>query len=493
MQGIAGAYLPAVSIDRSASKPLHSQLYEAYRDAIESQRLLPGQQAPSTRELASLLGLSRTPILSAYSQLIAEGYFESRPGTGTYVGLSLPERLINVALVRRPTLRNHLRDRTVSKRSEVFTKLQNADRPLGWGAFNVGQLALDHFPFRIWSNLVNRHCRKIRVSLLHLSDPAGSLEFRKTLSIYLRTTRAVDCEPEQILITSGASQQALEIAANVLLEPGDRVWMEDPGYHRAWQPFRLAGCQLIPVPVDEEGLSVAVGIKQCRKARAVYATPSHQFPLGVAMTMPRRLELLDWAQSTGAWIIEDDYDSAYRYGHLPIPCLQGVDRNLRVIHVGTFSRTLFPSLRLGYLVVPADLVDRFVAVRQAMDICPSHLYQAVVNDLIGEGYLARHIRCMRTLYGTRRAALIEALEEQFDGRVKVVGGDAGLHLVAELPSRLQDVEISERAARRKLWLWPLSSCFLSPKRRQGLILGFGGTATKDIPNEVQRLRETVHF
>jgi len=354
----------------------------------------------------------------------------------------------------------------------------------------VGQVALENFPFAVWSKLVMRHSRRVRISSLHFSDPMGSADFRESIAAYLRTARAVNCEASQIMIVSG-SQQALEISARVLLDPGNAVWVEEPGYRLAQQVLKMAGCQLIPVSVDNEGLDVADGMKQCPKARAAYVTPSHQFPLGVTMSASRRLQLLDWAQRTGSWIIEDDYDSEYRYANMPIASLQGLDRNSRVIYIGTFSKTLFPSLRIGFLAIPADLVDRFVAVRHAMDVYPAHLHQAVLTDFINQGHFSRHIRRTRQIYSERRNVLVEAIANEFGSGFQVLGADAGMHLVTVLPGRLQDREISERAAQDNLWLWPLSPCYLTKNPRQGLILGFGSTAAHEIPNRVRQMRKVL--
>jgi len=226
----------------------------------------------------------------------------------------------------------------------------------GRGAFSVSQLAFDHFPLQLWSGLMTRHCRNVRVNALHYVDPMGSEPLREAIATYLRTARAVRCEARQIMIVNG-SQQALEIAARTLLDPGDRVWIEDPGYRMARYVFMMARGQLVPVPVDEEGLVVATGVKRARNARAAFVTPSHQFPLGVTMSASRRLQLLEWAHRSGSWIIEDDYDSEYRYASRPVASLQGLDADFRVIYIGTFSKVLFPAMRLGYMVIPPDLVE----------------------------------------------------------------------------------------------------------------------------------------
>lgn len=489
MRKVAHTITPIIAVDRRAAKPLHRQIYDAYRGAISGRNLGAGQQVPSTRALASELGISRIPVLNAYSQLLAEGYFESRSGSGTFVSSAMPEHPASFANRGAPA-KVRRGPRPVSQRAMLLPRFKPAPWLSGWGAFTVAQLAVDHFPFRIWSNLVMKHSRHVRISSLHFTNPMGSEDFRETIAAYLRTARAVNCEARQIIVVSG-SQQALEISARVLLDPGNPVWVEEPGYRLAQQVLKMAGCRMIPVPVDDQGLNVAAGIEQCRNARAAYVTPSHQFPLGVTMSASRRIQLLDWAQSSGSWIIEDDYDSEYRYAEMPIASLQGLDRNSRVIYIGTFSKTLFPSLRIGYMVIPPDLVDRFVAVRHAMDVYPPHLYQAVLGDFINQGHFSRHIRKTRLVYGDRRKVLVEAIRQEFGSRLEIVGANAGIHLVTTLPKPLVDREISVRAARENLWLWPLSPCYLSKNSRQGFILGFGSTTAREIPNRVRLMREVI--
>jgi len=263
--------------------------------------------------------------------------------------------------------------------------------------------------------------------------------------------------------------------------------MEEPGYWLARNVFTGAGCRLVPVPVDGEGVDVRAGIERCRNPKAAYVTPSHQYPLGVTMSASRRLQLLDWA-SSGAWIIEDDYDSEYRYDRSPIASLQGLDSGSRVIYVGTFSKVLFPSLRLGYMVVPPDLVDHFVAVRSSMDIAPPYPYQAVLRDFMRDGHFARHVRRMRSLYSERRHVLVETLRKEFQPPPEVVGAEAGMHLTIVTSKQINDREISTKAAQEKLWLWPLSPCYITRPARQGFILGFGNTPIEAIPSAVGRLR-----
>jgi GntR family transcriptional regulator / MocR family aminotransferase len=485
-----------IAVDRKAAKALHTQIYDAYRTAIVTGSLRPRQRIPSTRVLATELGVSRFPVLNAYAQLLAEGYFESRVGAGTVVSSLLPEQLTSSG----PTSSGPTRSAPAkaqfaapgsgARRVARHPNLRRFQR-FPWfqrqGAFGVGQVAFNQFPLHIWSKLVARRCRNMKAESFQYGDRTGFRLLRETLASYLRTARSLHCEAAQVMIVAG-SQQALEISARVLLEPGSSVWVEQPGYRLAQDAFVLNGCNLVPVPIDEEGLDVAAGIRRCPEARAALVTPSHQYPLGVTMSASRRFQLLEWAQAMGSWIIEDDYDSEYRYESLPIASLQGLDASARVIYVGTFSKVLFPALRLGYLVIPPDLIEAFLTVRWAMDLGPPSFYQEVLADFIGEGHFARHIRRMRVLYRERRSALVDSIREELGTMVEVLGGEAGMHLTVTLPNQIHDLEIAERAARENLWLWPLSPNYLGEATRSGFVLGFGGTEVAEIPGAVRKLR-----
>jgi len=490
MRKFAGAISPVIAVDRHSTRPMYQQIYDACRAAIIAHNLSSGQQIPSTRALATELGISRIPILDAYAQLIAEGYFETRPGAGTFVSSSLPAPA--TARANEKPGRNEAREvvRPASRRSAPLPRREEEPWLYGSGPFTLGQLALDHFPARTWAALLAKHARRASASALNYGDPMGLHDLREAIAAYLKTARAVQCEARQVMVVSG-SQQALLVCASVLLDYGDRAWIEEPGYTLMRSALTLAGVEPCPVPVDGEGLDVAAGIRGCRRARAAWVTPSHQFPLGVTMSASRRLQLLEWARTTGGWIVEDDYDSEYRYDSMPIASLQGLDRDSCVVYVGTFSKTLFPSLRLGYVVVPPDLAGRFAAARRATDLCPAHLHQAALAEFIRDGHFARHIRRTRQVYSKRRRALVDALENEFGGRLEIVGAEAGLHLTLLLPKDMDDRRISARAADRGLWLWPLSSTYLGKPVRQGLILGFGNTRTAEMAGAVARLREAI--
>lgn len=484
--------LPAIALDRKSKTPLYRQIYEGYRTAIVERRLRPGQRMPSTRGLAEELGLSRIPVLNAFEQLIAEGYLDARTGAGTYVSSALP-----------PEARTARGDSTEGERtqgvkrgrqrkvSKVAGRLPSSQPWLkGVGAFAIGHAAIDHFPYATWTRLLSRHAHHLTARLLRYGPALGSPPFREAVADYLRTTRAMHCEADQIMVVSG-SQQALAISARALLDPGDEIWAENPGYHGGRAALELAGAKVVPVPVDEEGLDVAAGIARAPKARAALVTPSHQYPLGATMSASRRLQLLNWASERGAWIIEDDYDSEYRYESLPLGALQGLDRDHRVIYIGTFSKVLFPALRLGYLVIPKDLVETFSNVRRSMDICPPAFMQAVLTDFLREGHFALHIRRMRRRYRERRTALVDAIRTTLGEEFRVVGEQAGMHLVVELPAGLSDRAVAKAAAEVELWTMPLSWCYAGRSRRQGLVLGYGGSTVPEIRAGVRRLNDVV--
>jgi GntR family transcriptional regulator / MocR family aminotransferase len=490
MKRVAASFLPPITLDPAKTIPMYRQLYEWFRRAILAGQLRPAQRVPSTRNLAAELGISRIPVSSAYEQLHAEGYFETFVGAGTCVASSIPDDALKPAggespgtspPVSRGKARRRISRRVTSMLLPPQSWLDNL------GAFRVSLPALEHFPMDSWSRLVHRHLRGQTRRLMAYNDAMGNLAFREAIAEYLGAVRAVRCEPSQILVTTG-SQQGLQLSAQVLLDSNDRVWIEEPGYHGARHALRMAGARLVPVGVDDEGLDVRQGIRRDPQARAVYITPSHQYPLGMTMSATRRMLLLNWAARSGAWIIEDDYDSEYRFGGRPIASLQSLDSGARVIYVGTFNKVMFPALRLGYLVVPKDLVRAFSAARDATDVFSSTLYQAVMTDFIREGHFARHIRRMRILYMQRRTGLVEAIHKQLGEKLEVIGSEAGMHLVALFGRGVSDLAVARKAAQMGVSAMPLSACYLKPPVRGGLILGYGGTDTQQINEGIAKLR-----
>jgi GntR family transcriptional regulator / MocR family aminotransferase len=493
MKRLSSTFSPPISIDSGDKRPIYRQLNDWFRAAIAEGRMRPGQRLPSTRGLAAELQVSRISVFNAYGQLQSEGYLETFAGSGTCVARAIPDDVFRPAVLLRRAPQRLKRESIapkVSRRGEALSKQSLEPWLHSLGPFRVGLTALDHFPINLWSKLVARHSREQPRTIMAYGDALGFLPFREAIAAYLGTFREVRCEASQILVTSG-SQQALQISAQALLDTGDQLLMEEPGYPGARLAFASAGLQLLPVPVDDHGL-VTAKVKGRRQAgRAAYVTPSHQYPLGVTMSAARRMSLLKWAMDTGSWIIEDDYDSEYRFDRRPIASLQGLDMHSRVIYIGTFSKVLFPALRLGYMVVPKDLVPVFAAVRDALDVFSPTLYQAVLADFIREGHFARHIRRMRMLYMERRKTLVNSIRNHMSGLVEVIGDESGMHLVALLPPNADDILVSKEASQNGISVMPLSFCYINPPNRSGLILGYGGVSPRQIRDATLKLATIV--
>jgi GntR family transcriptional regulator / MocR family aminotransferase len=461
------------AFDRRSATPFYQQIYDGYRTAILKGQLRPGERLPSTRALATELGISRLPAVYAFEQLLHEGYIEGRAGSGTFVKDSIPDELAQVAPDAPREARRPIR---------VMDRARLA--PL-----RVSLPALDKFPVRLWSRLVSKHAKQLTIEQMAYGDPAGYVPLREAVADYLRTARAVRCEADQVLIVSG-SQMALQITALSLLGRGSTVCIEEPGYPGAHAALARGGARIVPVRVDEEGIDVDALAAKGRKVRAVYVTPSHQYPLGVSMTVSRRLALLEWARRTDAWIIEDDYDSEYRYASRPLGALQGIDTASRVIYIGTFSKVLFPSLRLGYLVVPRELIDDFTRHRESIDLFSPVLEQAVLAEFLRDGHFGRHLRRMRALYEKRRDALVRGLREHAGGLMPH-NSDAGLHVSAFLPKGVDDHAVVAEAARRGVEATALSTCYFGEHPRTGLVLGFGGASERRILAACRTLGEVL--
>lgn len=486
-----GALLPTLGIDRDAATPIAVQLTCAIRDAILSGTLAPGQRLPSSRTLARDQDVSRTTAVAVYDQLTAEGLIVSRVGAGAFVSDALnanrpaPAGPVEAGEAQRQPTRLARLTRDASE--QYFTRVVHPVQPR---AFVTGTPAYEAFPVALWARLAARYWRESRGFMLGYPEPSGLMSLRKAVSAHLRANRGVMCEPEEVFIVNGA-QEAFNRIGNVLLDPGDPVWFENPGAIGARNALISAGARLVPVPIDAEGINVATGLAAAPDFRLAFVTPSHQHPTGVTMSLARRFELLRAAERAGAWIVEDDYDGEFFYSGRPLPTLKSVDTAGRVIYVGTFSKSLFPALRLGFLVAPPALAGAFDRIAGAtMQGAPTS-QQAVVASFIEEGHFASHIRRMRKLYAERQEVLLEAAAARLAGLLDVVRSESGFQTVGHLREGLEEQAVADAAAARGLIVTPIRRFCLEPVALRGLALGFSACQPREIRAGVGVLAEIL--
>ena len=475
------ATLVSVALDPGAGPALYVQLFEQARDLILAGRLKPRQRLPSTRALAQDLGVSRTTTLAAYEQLMSEGYIEGRAGSGIYVASELPEDLLSArGRASDPSTSPHLTD-----------PAPQPDIPLRTGmAFDGGMPETRGFPFAEWSRQLGRSWRNPSQDMLHVVDPAGHLPLRQAIADYLEDMRGLACVPEQIFITASAAQ-SIALVARTLLGAGDKVLVEDPCYPAARRALVDAGADVAAVPVDADGFAPERIPGPALDARAAFVTPSRHYPLGMTMPLARRLDLLNWAERARGWIIEDDYDSEYRYVGRPLSALMSLDRSNRVIYLGSFSKIMFRSLRLGYVVAPAVLVPDIRATLDGFGPTASALAQPALAGFMASGHLAAHIRRMRRLYADRQQALTRALETTLAGFLTAPRQNAGMHVPAyfteALAAKTSDVDAAQAAADAGIVVSPLSVHYVSAPARQGFLMGFTGFDEQEIADGAERL------
>lgn len=458
-------------LERDGTEPVYRQLQALLLTAVLQGRLPAASRMPSSRLLATELGLARNTVVEVYEHLIAQGCLLARHGSGTFVADLSADRMISAHAPRGGTPDAAGRAPRLSRRGKVLVA-EAGFSSRQWGAFMPGVPDVTEFPARVWTRLHNRHWRRTPPEQLSYAPGGGLPALRAALAEHLRSARSVQCEPEQVIVTTG-THQSVDLAARLLTDPGDRVWLEEPCYWGVRSTLKSLGLKLRPVPVDAEGLQWRAGRTPPPVPRLVLATPSHQYPLGMVMSLPRRQALLAYCRQHGSWVLEDDYDSEFRYGTRPIACLQGLDGGQRVLYVGSFSKTLFPGLRLGYMVVPPGLVDAFARGSAELYREGQLQQQAVLADFIREGHLGAHIRRLRGVYGRRRQALLEAVRRHFGAALEVLGDDAGLHLVLGLPDTADDVHIAGQALAAGIVVRPLSRYYNQPAQaRRGLLLGY---------------------
>ena len=473
-------------LERANGTPLFRQIYLQVRSAVLLGALGPGTRLPSSRTMAARLGTARASVVAAYEQLLTEGYVEARAGSGTFVSSDLTG-LVCAAPKR---CGEQAKPRRAPAPALEFADFERAAAQTEGRPFNTGRTLIDARTMEAWRKLTHQAVRSLGANDLGYTDPCGLIDLRQHLCDYLKTARAVRCDPRQIVITAG-TQQAIDIAIRVLLAPGDEVWVEDPGYPLTHAQLLLAQARPCPIPVDDQGIVVAAGMRVAPRARVAFVTPSHQFPTGVALSMGRRLELLAWAREHDAFIVEDDYTSEFRYSGPALASLQGLDQDERVIYVGTLNKALFPGLRIGYAVVPQALLSAFANARYLMDRQPPTLYQTVVAEFLRQGHFAAHIRRMRHMYRDQRDALAETLTSRAAEHLTVVAPDQGMHLVAYFRQRVSDVEVETAAARIGIIVRAISRFYRAAPPRSGLMLGFSGFPRQLIIPAASRLAAFV--
>jgi GntR family transcriptional regulator/MocR family aminotransferase len=462
-----------IVLARGNDVPLYRQVYDHFRAAIAVGQLKPGDRLPSARRLAEEFATARGTIDAAYAMLAGEGYIVSRGPAGTIVS---PE--LSIAAMARGAAKPRL--------------LRRAEQPCVGGPrpFQMGLPSLDMFPRQIWSHVVARQAREFPLADMAYPDAAGYKPLREAIASYLATSRGISCTSQQILITNGY-QDALGLIVEVLLDRSDKVWLEDPCYPLARQALEAWHAKLVPIRVDDEGLHVADGMAQARRARLAVVTPSHQSPLGVTLSLPRRIALLSWARDSNAFVVEDDYDSEFRYVGRPLPAIKSIDRSERVLYVGSFSKVLFPSLRLGYLVVPEKLVGNFGRANRYRNSGAATLPQRVVAAFMAEGHFARHVKRMRTLYASRRQTLAETLVAVFGDRIKVDIKPGGMHLIVRFSDATRDVKMAQLAQNAGLAVEPLSRRAITHACGQGLLLGFTNVAETNAAQLCDWLKQAI--
>ena len=483
-----GQLLDSIALDRDSTMPLFRQLDLQLREGVLSGRLAPGARLPASRQLARDLGISRLTVQNTYEQLVAEGFLTSVAGSGTFVAdiavEDLPPALPDLPSPSDATTAD------LSARGRQMAQTKAATRVSETRPFRPSVPAPELFPMAAWSKLWASALRRLGDELFGYGPPGGHRPLRVAIADHLRNARGVHCEPEQVIVTAG-SQQSFALSGLALLDAGEPAWGEDPGHTAGRDVLTALGIPVTPVPIDEEGLDIPAGRQREPAPRLIFVTPSHQHPLGVTMSLRRRLELLQFAQQVGAWILEDDYDSEFRYSGRPLPALQGLDQGQRVIYAGSFSKVLYPSLRMGYVVVPRHLVEAFCAAQSVLSQGIPILPQAVLADFMREGRFAAHIRRMRVAYGERQRYLVAALEREAARHLSFAPTNAGMHLMAWLPEGADDSAVARSLWQGGIEALPLSIYAQRPYPRAGLLLGFTAVPPEIVAAKVGRLVEIL--
>lgn len=471
--------LDLILLDRETGVPQYQQLYRQMRGLILKRSLRPGASLPSTRLLAGDLGVARNTVIAVYEQLEAEGYIETRHGARARIA-DLP---LNRTATRLPSLADSL-----SARGRVLLERTHRYNPASRILFQPGLPDVKSFPFATWRRLLTQRLRPSADDIFGYHSFSGYAPLRAAITSYLEAARGVRCAPEQVIVTTGA-QGALDLLARLFLDPGDAVLLEEPGYTGAQGAFLAAGAKLLPLHVDETGWHLPDVARS--RPRLIYLTPSCQFPLGLTMRMEQRLKLIEFAQEANAWIIEDDFDSEYRFTNKPVPAMQGADRNGRTIYIGTFAKTLFPSLRIGFMVLPRELDERMNKALFLSGKSAPLFLQAALSDFIEQGHFAKHLRRMKRIYGARRASFVDLAEKQLGDWLTPIDGKAGLQTVWKLRKGMRDKRIADLASEAAFGVTPLSEHYYHGPGLQGLILGYAAIETAAVPRGLARLKAVL--
>ena len=510
-QIMTGFDLGFIRLQEESREPLFEQLAESLRKAILGGKLARGHRLPSSRDLARQLVVSRTTVVTAFEQLVAEGYLQSTTGAGTYVSEQLPEeqQIVRFSGLPRPSVANATAPQApyLSDSAQRWLEEESSEPREGRARlqpFRPGVPALDAFPVELWSRIYRQRWRRFSESDLSYGPTAGYEPLRKSIASYVGLHRGVRCTADQVVIVLG-TQQAVDLVGRITIERGDGVLFEDPGYRNARASLIANGAKIIPMQVDEQGAVLSSRLRARRDVKLAYVTPSHQYPLGVTLSIERRMELIDWASESGGLILEDDYDSEYRYAQRPIPSLQGLDGNDRTIYIGSFSKVVFPALSMGYVVLPKPMVEALVTMQSIVGRTPSLLDQVVLNDFIEEGHFDRHLRRMRGVHRSRRDALVEAVQRYVPKQLELLGDEAGLHSAARLkgPRAKSDRSVSARLLEQKIVAPAISDYYFDPQvggarrskkaseertdRVNGLVLGFASTSPSRIRAAVRKM------
>ncbi len=486
-----GALLLSIKIDRHASHTIANQLYSAVRDLIHSGGLRPGERLPASRTLARDLEVSRTTVIDVFERLGSEGLVEARTGAGTFVSKAMlatrptPPRLATsdsaATPIRKPRLSN-----TLSQAAKGFVDRLGHEVK----AFTTALPAFDAFPRAQWARIASAHWRSDHETSMAYADPCGYPRLREAIASHLMVNRGINCNWQQIFIVGGA-QHAFHLIGSILLNPGQKVWFENPGAIGARNSLLACGAELVPVPVDEHGLIVQSGLDQAAHFRLAFVTPSHQQPLGSSMSLDRRFALLQAAEDANAYIIEDDYDGEFRYGGHPLPTLKSIDMTGRVIYVGTFSKTLFPALRIGFILAPPPLVDTFSHLSRVLLQGVSSSPQAIIAEFMHNGHFATHIRRMRKIYSERQQVLCQAGQQHLANLLDITPTDTGLHTIGRLPAHVNAEAVAQAAAQAGVVVMPISRYCVTPTKLNGLVLGFSGVKPPEIVAGVKTLAKVI--